>query len=255
MMMLDHPFIVKLFTTYQDRDQLYFLLEPTLGGELFRLLRHRKKFEDKPARFMAASVVLAFEYIHSKNIIYRDLKPENLLVDDQGYLKMTDFGFAKIVKQRTWTLCGTPDYLAPEVVSGAGHGKGVDWWTLGILIFEMLQGHAPFYDDDVMKTYCKILHGQVPYPRNFSKDAIAIIKKFLDKKVSKRLGRLKGGAQLIREQPWFKGFDWDKFYGKQIKAPFTPLVKSQEDLSNFDSSDESNPRQPYSGDDKWASDF
>jgi serine/threonine protein kinase len=169
MMMFDHPFLMKLFATYRDKHRLFFLSEVCLGGELFSLLRERTLFDEDTAKFYAASVLVAFEYMHSLNIIYRDLKPENLLLDKDGFLKVTDFGFAKdITSGRTWTLCGTPDYLgqsfsqfqtpvssatpghwnsfhslrllllprllccsAPEIVAGKGHGKGVDWWTLG----------------------------------------------------------------------------------------------------------------------------
>jgi cGMP-dependent protein kinase len=129
---MDHPFLVKLHATYKDRNRLFFVLDPILGGELFTVLREKTLFDEDTARFYAAHVVLAFEYMHSRGYCYRDLKPENLLIDKDGYLKVTDFGFAKNIGDgRTWTLCGTPDYLAPEIVSGKGHGKGVDWWTLG----------------------------------------------------------------------------------------------------------------------------
>jgi serine/threonine protein kinase len=214
-------------------------LEPSLGGELFSVLRAKTFFDEHTARFFAAGVVLAFEYMHSKGIIYRDLKPENLLLDARGYLKITDFGFAKKVgDQRTWTLCGTPDYLAPEVVSGQGHGRGVDWWTLGILIYEMLASYPPFYDgiirsslpflcfyhmnssssgwsliliEDPMKTYAKIMHGQIAFPMHFSKQAVDLIRRLLHAKPTKRLGVLKGGARLVKDHLWFKGFDWYTF--------------------------------------------
>ena len=150
-------------------------------------------------------MILAFEYMHNKSIIYRDLKPENLLLDSTGYLKITDFGFAKVVKDRTWTLCGTPDYLAPEVVSGQGHNKGVDWWTLGILIYEMLASYPPFYDDDPMKTYAKIMHGQLSFPMHFSKPAVDLIRRLLHHKATKRIGVLKGGAKLIIDHAWCGG--------------------------------------------------
>merc|ERR1719359_2157704 len=127
--------------------------------------------------------------MHSKGTVYRDLKPENLLLDNDGYMKITDFGFAKrINNERTWTLCGTPDYLAPEVVSGVGHGRGVDWWTLGILCYEMLASYPPFFDEDPMKTYAKIMHGNISFPRHFSKEAVSLIKKFLHPKSTKRIG-------------------------------------------------------------------
>ena len=117
-----------------------------------------------------------FEYLHSKNVIYRDLKPENLLIAPDGYLKLTDFGFAKIVEKRTYTLCGTPEYLAPEILLNKGHGKGVDWWTFGVLLYEMVAGIDPFNDDDPMLIYQNILKGVVKFPRNFSKDARSLVK-------------------------------------------------------------------------------
>eukprot|EP00479_Gromia_sphaerica_P010907 TRINITY_DN5182_c0_g1_i1.p1 TRINITY_DN5182_c0_g1~~TRINITY_DN5182_c0_g1_i1.p1 ORF type:complete len:178 (+),score=18.89 TRINITY_DN5182_c0_g1_i1:310-843(+) len=145
-----------LFKRTKQKPCSIFLLEVSLGGELFSLLRNKTVFSENTSRFYAACVVEAFECMHSKNIVYRDLKPENLLLDENGYLKVQILGFAKVVKDRTWTLCGTPDYLAPEVVSGQGHAKGVDWWTLGVLVFEMLASYPPFYDNDPMQTYAKI---------------------------------------------------------------------------------------------------
>lgn len=128
------------FCTFQDDTNLYMLLEYVVGGELFTHLRRAGRFTNDMTRFYASEIVLAIEYLHSKDIIYRDLKPENLLIDHQGHIKITDFGFAKKVVDRTWTLCGTPEYLAPEIIQSKGHGKAVDWWALGILIFEMLAG-------------------------------------------------------------------------------------------------------------------
>jgi len=256
MTMLHHPFLIKLFATYKDRDRLYFLLEPSLGGELFSVLRARTFFDEDTARFYAASVISAFEYMHARNIIYRDLKPENLLLDAQGYLKVTDFGFAKIVTGRTYTLCGTPDYLAPEIVAGKGHGKGVDWWTLGILIFEMLSSYPPFYDEDPMKTYAKIMHGKISFPTHFSKEAVDLIKKLLHHKPTKRLGVTKGGASAIKEHPWFDGFDWKALFDKKLVAPIIPQIKSPEDISNFDDypDDDDVPHYVDNGTD-WDADF
>ena len=180
MMSLQHPFLVRLWQTYRDQHRLYFLLDAVLGGELFTLLRHRSLFDEGTARFYAASVVLAFESMHARGIIYRDLKPENLLLDAAGYVKVTDFGFAKEVGDgRTFTLCGTPDYLAPEIVAGAGHGMGVDWWTVGIFVFEMLASYPPFYDEDPMRTYSKIMDGVIQFPAHFSKEALSLIKKYV----------------------------------------------------------------------------
>jgi len=216
---------------------------------LFSVLRAKTYFLEKTARFYAAAVVLCFEYMHSKNIIYRDLKPENLLLDRDGYLKITDFGFAKIVQDRTWTLCGTPDYLAPEVVSGQGHNKGVDWWTLGILIYEMLASYPPFYDEDPMKTYAKIMHGQLAFPMHFTKQAVDLIRKLLHQKPSRRLGVGKGGAKLIKKHNWFNRFDWDSFLKRKIKAPIIQPVKDNFDLTNFDEYPEEDEQfPPYKGD-------
>mmetsp|Transcript_22269 Transcript_22269/g.44181 ORF Transcript_22269/g.44181 Transcript_22269/m.44181 type:complete len:750 (-) Transcript_22269:1338-3587(-) len=235
MVQLVHPFLVRLFTTYKDKDCLYFLLEPVMGGELFSLLRDKTLFDEKDTKFYAANVIAAFEFMHEHNFVYRDLKPENLLLDAQGYLKITDFGFAKNVgDELTYTLCGTPDYLAPEIVGSKGHGKGVDWWTCGIFIYEMLASYTPFADDDPMKTYAKILHGSIVYPSHFSKEAVSIIKKLLHPKSTKRLGVVKGGAKLIKKHPWYKGFSWEDLLAKKLPAPFIPKISSPTDCTNFD---------------------
>merc|ERR1719445_149872 len=249
-MMLDHPFIIKLHQTFKDRDRLYFLLEPVLGGELFTLLRALTLFDTQTARFYAGSVVLAFEYMHSLDVIYRDLKPENILLDGEGYLKITDFGFAKVMKTtRTMTLCGTPDYLAPEIVAGKGHGKGVDWWTLGVFIYEMLASYPPFYDEDPMKTYAKIMHGNIQYPSHFRKEAVSLVKKLLHHKHTKRLGVVKGGARLIKKHPWFKRFDWSGLIAKRLQPTIIPTIKDQFDLTNFDDSPEEDDEIPDYTDD------
>merc|ERR1711972_1242575 len=161
--MLDNPFLVNLRATYKDEYRVYFLLEACLGGELFTILRKMRSFDEATARFYCVMLVEAFDYMHERDIIYRDLKPENLVLTRDGYLKVTDFGFAKVVPNKTFTLCGTPDYLAPEIVTGQGHGKGVDWWTLGILIYEMLASFPPFFDDEPMMTYRKIIQGKFEF--------------------------------------------------------------------------------------------
>jgi len=261
MCLFKHPFLTRLHATYKDQDRLYFLLELSLGGELFTVLRQRQFFDENTARFYAATVVLAFEEMHRHNIIYRDLKPENLLLDSEGFLKVTDFGFAKeIPNGRTWTLCGTPDYLAPEIVAGKGHGKGVDWWTLGIFLFEMLASYPPFYDDDHMKTYGKIMAGKIVFPaQNFTAEAKDLVRRLLEHKPTKRLGVLKGGAADIKGHPFFKGFDWAKLLAKKLTPPIKPAITDKEDTSNFDSyaSEEGNDKEnAYVSDGTdWEKDF
>ena len=237
MLQFSHPFLIQLYGTYKDTNRLYFLLEPVLGGELFTVLREYTLFTESMARFYAAQIVLSFEYMHTQhNIVYRDLKPENLLLDQYGYLKITDFGFAKKVLPgtRTWTLCGTPDYLAPEIVSGKGHGHGVDWWTLGIFIYEMLASYPPFYDDDPMKTYNKIMQGNIVYPNHFSSDVVDLISKLLQPRVSQRLGMLSGEVNDIKSHPWFHSINFDDVYNKRVQAPIIPKIKSLTDISNFE---------------------
>jgi len=237
MAFLNNPFLVNLRATYKDKLRVYFLLDVCLGGELFGILRKRRCFSEDTSRFYTACVVEAFAYMHSKDIIYRDLKPENLVMDGNGYLKVTDFGFAKKINGKTYTLCGTPDYLAPEIVTGQGHGKGVDWWTLGILIYEMLASFPPFYDEEALQTYRKIVKGKVKFPRFFSPAARDIIKAFLKNKPTKRLGILSNcNTDRIRTHEWFagSGFSWNRFRAFKMKPPIKPNVKAIDDLSNFD---------------------
>jgi serine/threonine protein kinase len=201
---LEHPFLVKMEGMTQDKRFLYIAMEFVAGGELFTYLRSVGKFSPNQACFYASHVTLMFEYLHSKNVIYRDLKPENLLIDPDGYLKLTDFGFAKIVEGRTYTLCGTPEYLCPEILTNKGHGKGVDWWTLGILIYEMIAGIDPFNDDDPMAIYQNILRGVIKFPRKFDRDARSLVKHLLQADLSKRYGNLKNGwliSSTRREEP------------------------------------------------------
>jgi serine/threonine protein kinase len=152
-----------------DQKYLYFVLEFVAGGELFTVLRTQGNFSEDQTKFYGAHIITIFEYLHSKNIIYRDLKPENVLINTNGYLKLADFGFAKIIDGKTYTLCGTPEYLAPEIILNKGHGKPVDWWTLGILIYEMLVGIDPFNDDDPMMIYQKIIKGKIKFPKSIDR--------------------------------------------------------------------------------------
>ena len=178
--MMEHPFIITFDGFTQDDKYLYLALELINGGELFTYLRDVGNFPINQSRFYISQIVSIFEYLHSKNIIYRDLKPENILIHKSGYLKLTDFGFAKIVEGRTYTLCGTPEYLAPEIILNKGHGKPVDWWTCGILLYEMIAGIDPFSDDDPMMVYQKILKGKIRFPSGFDSNAKSLVKHLLE---------------------------------------------------------------------------
>jgi len=168
------------------------------------------------------------------SILYRDLKPENLLLDRVGHCKVTDFGFAKKVEYRTWTLCGTPEYLAPEIILSKGHGKAVDWWALGILMYEMLAGYPPFYDEDPLGIYQKILEGKIKFPWHFDRHSKDLIKKLLTADLTKRLGNLKGGAEDIKKHKWFADFNWDTMLQRQVEPPIKPDVTNDEDTNNFE---------------------
>lgn len=240
---IDHPFCVSMVGMSQNERYLYIVMEYVPGGELFTYLRTVQSVKSEEARFFASQVTMIFEYLHSKNIVYRDLKPENLLIDGQGYLKLTDFGFAKIIDGRTYTLCGTPEYLAPEILLQKGHGKAVDWWCLGILIYEMLVGIDPFSDEDPMSVYQNILRGKIKFPSSFDKDAKSLVKHLLVADLGKRYGNLKNGVNDIKEHRWFNGFDWKLCLSKGIKASFIPKIKNPGDTSNYSQYPDS-PEEP-----------
>lgn len=232
--MIEHPFIVNLVTTFQDERRLFMLMEFVNGGELFSFLRKRGRLNNDQTRFFAAEIVLALTYLHAIHIVYRDLKPENLLIDCEGHIKMTDFGFAKVVEDRTWTLCGTAEYLAPEIIQSKGHGKAVDWWAFGILLFEMLAGYPPFFDDSPFGTYQKVLAGVFEVPRHFDSKVKDLIRKFLVLDKTKRFGCLKAGAEDVKRHKWFKNLDWDMVLSRQVPALHVPDVRGPDDTSMFD---------------------
>ncbi|XP_077284453.1 cGMP-dependent protein kinase for [Arctopsyche grandis] len=231
-------FIVKLYKTFKDRKYLYMLMESCLGGELWTILRDRGRFDDSTTRFYTACVVEAFHYLHSRNIIYRDLKPENLLLDSQGYVKLVDFGFAKklVSGRKTWTFCGTPEYVAPEVILNRGHDISADYWSLGVLMFELLTGNPPFTGGDPMRTYNIILKGidAVEFPRNITRNATALIKKLCRDNPAERLGYQRGGISEIQKHKWFDGFNWEGLTQRTLPPPILPIVNSPSDTQNFD---------------------
>merc|ERR1711907_86714 len=250
---IQFPFIVNMLGSFKDERYVYIVMECVGGGELFTHLRRARKFTDEQSKFYGAQTGAAFEHIHSKNIVHRDLKPENLLISSDGYSKLTDFGFAKVVEpgSRTYTLCGTPEYIAPEVLLNKGHGKPVDWWTLGILIYEMIVGQPPFCDEEPMGIYQKILAGKIYFPKYFDKNAKALVKKLVTADLSKRYGNLKAGSDDILGHSWFKGLDLKKMEAKEITPPYKPQVKDDKDMSNYENipdSAEQPPAVPASAD-------
>lgn len=229
-----HPFIITLLTTFQDTTFIYMLLEYACGGELFSRIRREGRFANDVALFYISEIVLAFEYLHSSNTAYRDLKPENVLIDKDGHVKLTDFGFAKHIDDASYTLCGTPEYLAPEIIQSEGHNIAVDWWALGILIYEMIAGFPPFYDENPIGIYKKILSGRIEFSRVFGRDVKDLIKKLLQANVSKRYGVGGKGVDKVKKHKWFRGVDWVMVLKKGIPPPWVPEVRSQDDTHFFD---------------------
>jgi cGMP-dependent protein kinase len=234
MRQLDHTFIVKCYQAFQDSQYIYFLMSLLPGGELMDLLDTKQKLPEQWTRFYAATVVMAFSCMHQQKIAYRDLKPENLVLDEEGYCFVVDFGLAKVCsKGKTWTMCGTPDYLAPEILRGNGHDWGVDYWALGILLYELTNGDAPFYADDPALTAKKIIKGEYVDPPHFSEELNDIISQFLCGQ-SKRLGRTMGGERKIMTHPWFAGFNWQALMDREMKVPYKPKVGKLEKLGRKD---------------------
>ncbi|POM79478.1 AGC/PKA protein Kinase [Phytophthora palmivora] len=260
----NHPFLLKLYTTFKDATRLYLLIEFVQGGELFNYLHATPsspgRLPNDHARFYASHVLMALEYLHDRCIVYRDLKPENLLIDPQGYLKVVDFGFAKVVDDRTYTLCGTTEYLAPELVLGKGHNRGVDYWALGVLIYEMIVGHSPFAGSnqiDQMQICRNIVKEKVEFPGWVSSSCRDIISKLLERDLTKRLGLTHGGTRAIRSHAWFAKLDWDAMLQKKVNAPYCPKLTDPLDASKFEAiNDREEEIPPYkSNGHEWDKDF
>ncbi|KAM9841019.1 cGMP-dependent protein kinase 1-like isoform 2-T2 [Aulostomus maculatus] len=259
MMEAHSPFIIRLYRTFRDAKYLYMLLEACLGGELWTLLRDRGLFDDSTTRFYTGCVIEALAWLHSRGIIYRDLKPENIILDHRGYAKLVDFGFAKKVGlgKKTWTFCGTPEYVAPEIILNKGHDSSADCWSLGILIFELLSGSPPFSGSDPMKTYNIILRGidMIEFPKKITKSAANLIKRLCRDNPSERLGNQKNGVKDIQKHKWFEGFNWEGLRQGSIDPPFTPVVDGPLDNSHFDYFPEDTDAPPPDEESGWDLEF
>jgi len=230
---IQNPFLLSLTWSFKDDINLYLMFPYVPGGELFIYLRMAGSFSPAFTLFYSAEIVSALSYLHSLNIVYRDLKPENILLAKDGHIVITDFGFSKKVVAKTWTLCGTPEYLAPEIIQSKGHNKAVDWWALGILIYEMLAGYPPFCDDNTFVIYEKILAGNIKWPRVMDAAARDLIERLLVHDRTKRLGCMREGAEDVKNHRFFSSLDWEDVYYKQLKPPIIPKIRSQADTRNY----------------------
>ncbi|CAJ0569975.1 unnamed protein product, partial [Mesorhabditis spiculigera] len=242
--LIQHPFIVNLHATERDERNLYMIMEFVPGGELFSYLRAARRFSLPMATFYAAEITSALSFLHSKNIVYRDLKPENLMLTKEGHIKMADFGFAKELRDRTYTLCGTPEYLAPESVAKKGHNKAVDWWALGILIYEMLVGKPPFVGKCAQQIYAAILEHNLKFPRSFDLVAKDLVRKLLEEDRTRRLGCMKGGAEDVMGHRFFSHINWDDVETMRLTPPIVPTLYHAGDTGNFDSYEENTDPGP-----------
>lgn len=258
LMMIDSPFIINLYKTFKDKRFVYFLMEVCLGGELWTILRDKDYFDEQTSRFYTACVVEAFDYLHARGIVFRDLKPENLLLDAKGYVKLVDFGFAKRIPSgtKTWTFCGTPEYVAPEIILNKGHDCSADYWSLGVLIYELMTGNPPFTSSDPMNTYNIILRGidALEFSSLVTRNAQLLIKRLCKENPMERLGNQKDGTMDIRKHKWFTGFHWSGLQSRSLRAPIIPKIKDPSDHSNFDyfSPNKDIPPEENSG---WDVDF
>lgn len=241
-----HPFVVGLHCAFQTEDKLYFVLDYCPGGELFFYIQHFQCFPEKIARFYASNILLGLEVLHKHNIVYRDLKPENVLIGKDGYAKITDFGLSKDNiqgNQQATSFCGTPEYLAPETLLRTGTGKAADWWSFGAIIYEMLTGLPPYYDKNRQTLYNNIKNKEIDFlndkdleEKNVSDEAKDLLSKILVKDPAKRLGGGELDAEEIKEHPWFgsKFLDWDAIVNKTEKPPYIPNLQNEDDVDHFD---------------------
>jgi len=232
---LQHPFLMTLRFAFQSKEKLYFVLDYYQGGELFFHLKNNRRFPEPVAKIYVAEIGLALGHLHSLGVVYRDLKPENILLDENGHVCLTDFGLSKDVdpEDKAHTFCGTPEYLAPEIVTGVGHDKAVDWWSLGILLYELTVGIPPFYSQNVNEMYTKIQHGVLRFPPFLSENCKSLIVRLLSRDPKKRLGSA-DDVEDVKAHPFFADINWAQLMAKNIDVPYKPKTKGADDTTNFD---------------------
>ncbi|KAL5291827.1 RPS6KB2 family protein [Megaselia abdita] len=232
-----HPFIVELVYAFQTGGKLYLILEYLSGGELFIHLEREGIFLEDTTCFYLSEIILALGHLHSLGIIYRDLKPENILLDAQGHVKLTDFGLCKEHIQEgivTHTFCGTIEYMAPEILTRSGHGKAVDWWSLGALMYDMLTGVPPFTAENRKKTIETILKAKLNLPAYLTPEARDLIRRLMKRQVPQRLGAGPEDSDAVRAHPFFKHVNWDDVLARRLDPPIKPILRSEDDVSQFD---------------------
>ena len=251
---IDHPFVVNLVSTFQDERSLYMLIDLVQGGELFSVIHTEVDdgVDNRFACFYVACILESLAHLHHRHICYRDLKPENVLIDHKGYCVLVDLGFAKIVMDKTYTLCGTPEYLAPEIILSKGHDEGVDYWAFGVLIYEMLVGRSPFYSHgtDQVSLFKRIVQVKYSFPGGIVSDvAKDLIQRLIVRRQANRLGCLARGDSDVRDHVWFKLLSTEQLLEKEIVAPWVPAIKDPLDASHFDSyrhiESEQVPQKPF----------
>ncbi|CAH2236767.1 jg14257 [Pararge aegeria aegeria] len=244
-----HPFLTALHCAFQTPERLFFVMEYVDGGDLMFQIQRARKFDEPRARFYAAEVTLALQFLHAHGVIYRDLKLDNILLDSEGHCKLADFGMCKegiLEGATTTTFCGTPDYIAPEILQELEYGPSVDWWALGVLLYEMLAGQPPFEADNEDDLFESILHDDVLYPVWLSKDAVSILKGFMTKNPARRLG-VAGGAPGIRAHAFFRDVEWDALAARRLRPPFRPKVVSDRPTLSYTSLERAKQNRQIAG--------